>query len=82
MSCLAHLSGSPPRTFWRHVAAAARDTFDTLARQPGVRAAAHADAAALLSTPWPNKALLSMWVGGAVADYTYLPVTNPLRRLS
>jgi siderophore synthetase component len=82
VSCLAHLSGSPPRTFWRHVAAAARDTFDTLARQPGVRAAARADAAALLSTPWPNKALLSMWVGGAVTDYTYLAVTNPLRGLS
>jgi siderophore synthetase component len=80
--CLAHLSGSAPGTLWRHFATTARDTFDALARQPDSSAAAHADATALLSEPWPNKALLSMWLHGAVTDYIYLPVVNPLRRLS
>ena len=52
-----------------------------MARQPALRAAAAADADALLSKPWPNKALLSMWLNRAVTDYTYLPVVNPLARL-
>ena len=43
---------------------------------------AAADADALLRQPWPNKALLSMWLHGAVTDYTYLPVENPLARFS
>ncbi|HEX5811762.1 MAG TPA: IucA/IucC family protein [Pseudonocardia sp.] len=81
VSCLARLSGAPPGTFWRHLAAAARATFDTLARQPGTRKAACADAEALLSRPWPHKALLSMWLTGAVTDYIYLPVPNPLSQL-
>jgi siderophore synthetase component len=82
VSCLAHLSGSAPGSFWRHFATTARATFDALARQPALRAAASGDADALLSKPWPHKALLSMWLHGAVTDYTYLPVANPLARLS
>jgi len=82
VTCLGRLTGRSHRDFWQPFPRVARATFDGLARDARVRAAAGAGAEALLADPWPYKALLSMWLDGAVTDYIYLPITNPLAGLS
>lgn len=78
VGCLSRLSGRPADAFWRHFHAVARATFDALSADPAQRQAARDDATALLERPWPNKAVLSMWLGGKVTDYHYVPIDNPL----
>ncbi|MGH3803818.1 MAG: IucA/IucC family protein, partial [Pseudonocardiaceae bacterium] len=78
VACLARLSGSPSENFWRHFRDTTRATFAALARQRPLSTAARTDAEALLTRPWPAKALLSMWLGETPNEYTYLPIANPL----
>ncbi len=76
--CLAHCTGAPQATLWRHFGSVAYATFQALAADPVLATGPADDAVGLLGRPWPNKALLTMWLRGDVTDYTYLPTTNPL----
>lgn len=78
VGCLSRLSGRPAGTFWRHFHSVASATFETLIADPDQCQAARDDATALLERPWPNKAVLSMWLHGKVTDYDYVPIDNPL----
>ncbi len=78
MKCLSHCSGQPQASLWRHFGSVAHATFADLATDPVLVDDATADAAALLERPWPNKALLTMWLRGDVTEDTYFPTTNPL----
>ncbi|MGH3546160.1 MAG: IucA/IucC family C-terminal-domain containing protein, partial [Mycobacteriales bacterium] len=75
--CLSRCSGESQASLWRPFGSVAHETFTELAADPTRSAAATADRTALLEKPWPNKALLTMWLRGDVTDYTYLPITNP-----
>ena len=77
VQCLARCGEQPQASLWRHFGSVAHTTFADLATQPALADDATIDAEALLKRPWPNKALLTMWLRGDVTDYTYLPIANP-----
>ncbi len=77
VSCLSLCGGQSQASLWQSFGSVAYATFADLASDAAVADDAAADATALLKRPWPNKALLTMWLRGDVTKYTYLPKINP-----